>query len=126
MYDNTLTKRLTENLTKKRKNNQNINIYVRGAHSSWHFIDSKQYDNDTNKIINVLVLLIVRIDEKYRNQGLFKQGWSTVRDLFVAQTYWKKLQVQSVKNLHLLEFLQKQPGATTATVAGCNAVTFLE
>jgi hypothetical protein len=119
-YDHRLLQSMSANLGAKRRTHQDVNIHVRGTYGHWHFVDSRQYDSDQKKVLKVLVLLIVRVDEKYRGRGLFKQGWQHLQHVFAAQTNWTRLQVQSVKNAHLLAFLTKQPGAT---VKRCKDVT---
>ena len=56
--DATLTTNMNE-LLKIKGTKENLNIYIRGKHSFWHFIDSRQFNDEHKTVINVLVLLIV-------------------------------------------------------------------
>jgi len=100
----------------KRRRTQDVNIYVHGAYSHWHLIDSSSYDATRRAVVRVLVVLLVRVDVAHRRRGHFKHGWAHLRALVDKQAYWKRLRVQSIRNPHLLAFLCEQPGARIRSV----------
>jgi len=123
---------LQDNLRKqllsfRSRGGRNVDMFVQGKWSYWHFVDSSQWDAENRRRVRVLELLIVRVSPLHRNQGVFADGWRCLREILESTVKtWERLRVQSIKNDHLYAFLCKQPGAQQHVHAstGCRSVDF--